>query len=513
MTETRSRVTNPLPLLQDRLILNHFFCRLFGFDDFNGLRDLLRHTKRGVDEEGHSHFYHVLRTVEGLDVSHDILAEYDLRITEYVQQLNRLRSRPVQLLYFQYLAALFTEIYLARIFTDRDDFLAEINDFIESENERLPPKAPRYEHFTDQDLNKIAFWMATGSGKTLIAHINLWQYLHHSQGEVQHDNVLLITPNEGLSRQHLQEMAKSGIPAKHYGEAGGTLLSYSRTPVTVIEITKLTETKRGGGLRVEVDAFGPRNLLLVDEGHRGATGEQWRDLRDQLAEQGFTFEYSATFGQIVNGAAKSKRSQLLELYSRAILFDYSYPHFYYDGYGKDYWILNLRDKTNAFNQWMLLGNLISFSEQRLVYDDGQEGFRPFNIEPPLWVFVGHSVTGTKSKDDRSSLTDVEHIVAFFSDFLENPSRWIERIDRVLNHQTGLRNALGEDLFQNQFPYLRGTGLTPKGLYDEIVKRGLRAAPGDRLRVVELKAAPGEIGLRAGADNPYFGVVNIGDVRG
>jgi hypothetical protein len=34
------------------------------------------------------------------------------------------------------------------------------------------------------DLNKIAVWNATGSGKTLIMHINYHQYLHYSGGRV-----------------------------------------------------------------------------------------------------------------------------------------------------------------------------------------------------------------------------------------------------------------------------------------------------------------------------------------
>jgi hypothetical protein len=41
-----------------------------------------------------------------------------------------------------------------------------------------------------------------------------------------------------------------------------------------------------------------------------------------------TSEYSATFGQIVNGASQEKHPALLDEYSKAILFDYSYPHFY-----------------------------------------------------------------------------------------------------------------------------------------------------------------------------------------
>jgi len=238
---------------------------------------------------------------------------------------------------------------------------------------------------------------------------------------------LLVTPNEGLSRQHLEQFRQSGIAAVRHGESAGLLTSPGNPPVTVIEITKLTEKKRGGGLSVEVDAFGPDNLLFVDEGHRGASGEVWRELRRRLAEDGFTFEYSATFGQIVNGAGQEKRKDLFKEYSGAILFNYSYPYFHGDGYGKDYHILNLRDESAAFNEWILLGNLLSFYEQLQVYGENGEALRLFNMEKPLWVFVGHSVTGGGSQQDRDTLTDVQEIVAFFHKFLSNAELWAMRI--------------------------------------------------------------------------------------
>ena len=74
--------------------------------------------------------------------------------------------------------------------------------------------------------------------------------------------------------------------------------------VKVIEITKLVEQKRGGGVSVPVEAFEGRNLIFVDEGHKGSGGEVWRGYREALAETGFTFEYSATFGQAL---ARSSR--------------------------------------------------------------------------------------------------------------------------------------------------------------------------------------------------------------
>ena len=109
--------------------------------------------------------------------------------------------------------------------------------------------------------------------------------------------------------------------------------------VDIIEVTKLKEEK--GQKTVAIDAFESNNLVLVDEGHRGASGGKdgvWLDARDRLCENGFSFEYSATFGQAMQG-----KGILEERYAKNILFDYSYKYFYKDGFGKDYRILNLAD--------------------------------------------------------------------------------------------------------------------------------------------------------------------------
>lgn len=107
-----------------------------------------------------------------------------------------------------------------------------------------------------------------------------------------------------------------------------------------------------GDKTVAIDAFEGNNLVLVDEGHRGATGGEegaWMRFRNALCEAGFSFEYSATFGQAVKG-----NKALTDLYARSILFDYSYRYFYGDGFGKDYQILNLdegRKPTTSSSTW------------------------------------------------------------------------------------------------------------------------------------------------------------------
>ena len=67
--------------------------------------------------------------------------------------------------------------------------------------------------------------------------------------------------------------------------------------------------------------------MLIDEGHRGAGGDEWKKRRDMLSEDGFAFEYSATFGQSISAATGTKKENLLNEYSKAILFDYSYKFF------------------------------------------------------------------------------------------------------------------------------------------------------------------------------------------
>ena len=232
------------------------------------------------------------------------------------------------------------------------------------------------------DLNKFAFWMATGSGKTLTMHLNYLQFLHYS-GSDRLDNIILITPNEGLSAQHMEEMTASGIPSARFGE-GGLLSGHPRT-VRVTEITKLVEKRKGKGkgVSIDVDAFGDRNLVFVDEGHRGASGEAWRSVRDAVAARGFTFEYSATFGQAL---ATARDNKLTLDYGKSIVFDYSYRYFHRDGFGKDFRVLNVTgtEPPPEFTDLLLLGSLLSFYEQLRSYRDNASDLRAYNLEQPLW---------------------------------------------------------------------------------------------------------------------------------
>ena len=124
--------------------------------------------------------------------------------------------------------------------------------------------------------------------------------------------------------------------------------------------------------------------------------------RNALCEKGFSFEYSATFGQAVKG-----NRALTDLYAKSILFDYSYRYFYGDGFGKDYQILNLDEGDQTQPPGAVSGGVpAGILPAAAAIREQEVAFRPFNIEKPLWIFVGGSVTKTLAARDASDIVEI-----------------------------------------------------------------------------------------------------------
>lgn len=497
-----------------KLVLNQWLLSLFNAKRFEDLADPLRNEAlKGLDENNVHRLHHAL-TAQLFNLTQlptELLLEYDQNIVRHTQRLNERRltrgDEPVVWKYFQYLALLFTEIYLDRYFRDPKALLSSLNQQVAAWNvdkpeaDQIAPLDAAGEAWPQ--LNKLAFWMATGSGKTLVMHANILQFQHYlaKHGRRRELNrIILLTPNEGLSQQHLREFQAAGIEAELFNKDGRGL--FAGQAVEIIEITRLRDEM--GDKTVAVDAFESNNLVLVDEGHRGASGGgdgAWMRFRNALCEKGFSFEYSATFGQAVKGNAV-----LTDLYAKNTLFDYSYRYFYGDGFGKDYQILNLDEATQRDHQDLyLVACLLSFFQQQRLYRDKESAFKPFLIEKPLWIFVGGSVTATLAKQDAS---DIVEILKFLAGYVANRTSSVQRIERVLNQ--GLVTATGKNLFAGRFAYLNTCGLTAAQVFDETLAVLLNAPGGGQLYIENLKGATGEVALRLGAENEPFGVINVGD---
>ena len=502
-TSTRE---NTAAALERRLTLLAWLQSRLGYSDTVELLSDFKPLNEGFDDTGRSFICaqmkarsEQLREITAID-----LERYDNNIRDHLTAMNAGRSQPITLRYFQYLAALCAEIFLHRRSQSPAALLASLNVFVDETNS-YRADSDKVERFAESDLNKLAFWMATGSGKTLLMHLNYRQFLHYNCESL--DNILLITPNEGLSDQHIEEMQATDISAMRFDLNESGMLLNGIDTVKVTEITKLVMEKRGEGDSIPVDAFEGNNLILVDEGHKGAGGDAWREVRDALGETGFTFEYSATFGQALTAA---RNDELTAEYGKAIAFDYSYRHFYNDGYGKDFRILNLlNETTDEQTQRLLLGNMLSFYEQRLVYQEQADDLRSYNMDKPLWVFVGRSVNVVSTVRGKPQ-SDVLTVANFLHRFLSQPAWATQAIDEIMRGQSRLRDDIGRDIFADKFSYLRGHKISSAEIHANMLETILHANGSSALHLCDIRGSEGELGFRAGNAQDYFGLVYIGD---
>lgn len=192
------------------------------------------------------------------------------------------------------------------------------------------------------------------------------------------------------------------------------------------------------------------------------------------------------------------------------------------GYGKDYRIYNLKENvTDEYRQLYLVGCLMSFYQQIKLFKTYKKEFTPFHIEKPLLVFVGNRVTAPIKKSslsvaDKELLTDVEQVLQFIDEFVHKKEDTIKKINAVLNEETGLTDNAGNELFYQDFVGIKtifGKNITAEMVYEDIMHCvfNTNAVPDEpRLHIVNLKQVDGEIALKIGNDNEYFGVISVGD---
>lgn len=531
LAESKKQQVKPIEKFHNSLALSRWALKIIKGHSLDLLRATLnRREMEGIDAEtGHTLFFNAVigsslfELGDPTKVTKSALEAYDLRVVGYWQQITASAARrdadgnPVKMKYYQWLTLMVTELYLDCYFNRRAQLLNELNAEIDEVNKALPAK----EHLAAaklEDLDKVSFWEATGSGKTLLMHVNILQYKWYAaQVGKSLDRVILLTPNEGLANQHLEELKASGIPAASLTD---DLFKNDTSKVGVVDSNKLSS--KGAGVKVmAAESFEGKNLVMVDEGHHGSSKEdgEHRKVRDMLAKDGFSFEYSATFGQAVSSENKKDVRVLWDLYARNILFDYSYRYFFDDGYGKEAMILNLDERTEdpeARRFEYLVGNLLAYYQQHYVYEDKDEQptMKAFGIARPLCLFVGNTVlapkkdkkTGEYKLDETSS--DVWSVIKFLASVLNRRSE-VENLIKRYRQNDAVIEVGDKNPFYNMFlPISKGS---EKEVYDDMLRKVFKASGVQKLHLQLLKKT-GEIILRVG-NGPVFGVINIGDSAG
>lgn len=171
-----------------------------------------------------------------------------------------------------------------------------LRDYINSDDdERI-----RYQYL----INRMCFWMATGSGKTLVM-VKLIEYLHSliRHGEVPPHHILLLAPSEHLLtqiRRTVEEFNRSGLhidlvplreaQRRRQQQLGNSVTVFYHRSDNISDVQKeaLTDYRM-----YENDG---KWYIFLDEAHKGGKEDSKRQAYYAvMARNGFLFNFSATF--------------------------------------------------------------------------------------------------------------------------------------------------------------------------------------------------------------------------
>jgi len=331
--------------------------------------------------------------IEAFDVSigldEKILDAVKKYLKAYNAYLEAQKQNKVTLRYYQILAIYFTEAF----FRNRDN--KEFEVFAKS---------------------ALAYWMATGSGKTMIMHINVFQFIDHTKG-FKDLEIIITTPGVNLIHQHEREVT----PLVEY------LNKIHRNKIRFTIDTTSALLNKADDFFDFPDNKKYQRLILVDEAHIGLGTSQKDDegeflkLRRRLnIKHSFLFEYSATFHNL--------DSKLENEYSKSIIFDYNYNLFYRDGYGKDFYFEKINadvllngslDDNLALNLKVIEEKLDVFN--KLDYSDIKDLFAATTFpDRPLIAFMGNTVNDKKDEGKKGDdeLSDISKIVDYLAKLSE-----------------------------------------------------------------------------------------------
>lgn len=189
-----------------------------------------------------------------------------------------------------------------------------LSKFIAPQGDAIP-----YHH----RINRMCFWMATGSGKTLVM-VKLIEYLHalRQRGEIPPHNILILAPTPhllGQIRRTIDEFNRHGglqielMPLRQAGKQphqirlGDAITVYYHLSGNISDVQKeaLTDYRA-----YENDG---KWYVLLDEAHKGSKDDSKRQAYYAvMAREGFLFNFSATFTDDVDIVTTVKKYNLEE---------------------------------------------------------------------------------------------------------------------------------------------------------------------------------------------------------
>ena len=376
-----------------------------------------------------------------------------------------------------------------------------LGEYYETENNRIT-----YQHF----INRMSFWMATGSGKTLVI-VKLIELLTRliQRGEVPPCDILFLTHRDDLLEQlkrHVDEFNTHSAlrivlrELRQYDAAKRetpTLFRAQEVTVFHYRSDNLSDEQKERIVDFRNYENEGRWYLLLDEAHKGDREDSKRQhLYAILSRNGFLFNFSATFTDPRDIATT--------------VYNFNLERYIQEGYGKHITLLKqemraFRDKedyTNTEKQKIVLKSLMMLAYARKAFQAiRQKGTDCFYHRPLMLVLVNS--VNTQDADLELFFRELEKIAREgVADHVWNKAReeLLEEFRKGVapEFESGAKTNIDEATLQN---------LSYEDLLQEVFNAPSRAQ-------IEVSIRPSnrqEMAFKLKSASEPFALIKIGDI--
>ncbi len=357
--------------------------------------------------------------------------------------------------------------------------------------------------------NRMSFWMATGSGKTLII-VKLIELLHKlmKQGLIPKKEILFLTYRQDLLeafKKHIEEYNQNKplenqiklINLKDY-EKEKSQIDFSNR-VFIYRSDLISDERKENILNFR-DYLENQNdkptgnwYLILDEAHKGDTGDSKRqNIFSILSQKGFLFNFSATFTENIDIVTTVYNLNLNEFINK--------------GYGKQIYVSQEEIKAfkekSDFNETekrkIILKNLINLVAVKRTYQNIKEENLYHN---PLLIFLMNSVN-TKDADLKLIFKELASIGKSIDEDLFNEAK-----KELINELTNSKYTLGEEGYTLAFV---------KKFLEEVKKEDIykyvyNSQTGGNIEYIINPNQKQEIALKLDTSDKPFALIRIGDI--
>lgn len=360
-------------------------------------------------------------------------------------------------------------------------------------------------------INRMSFWMATGSGKTLII-VKLIDLLGQliQRKEIPKNDILFLAHRDDLLEQfknHVNEFNSFNFETKinlkslkdYESVKRENSLPFAKNEITVFYYRSdlISDEHKEKIVNFKNYDNSGKWYILLDEAHKGDKEDSKRQvLYSILSRNGFLFNFSATFTDPRDYATCA--------------FNFNLSKFIEEGYGKHIYVSQtnvegFRDKTDFApieKQKIVLKTLILQTYINKYFEKVRKEDKTLYHRPLLLTLVNS--VDTKEADLKLFFSELEKLAKneisaellkkarkeLIEDFENNPNYEFENINVLVDKK-----------------------LLEKIKYNDILRQVFNAKSSGKIEVLKIPGNKNEIIFKLQTSEKPFGLIKIGDISG